>query len=721
MMDGRWKSGRPREPSEHGIDVDEIEVTARKATTLADDLGSRQSGRLKQDGGRLRDGSAEGPSDGGRRFRQRRQQGSPEKAAETFGEADTAEVCDSGTLEERHVAPAADVGADVTARRETTLADELGVEPSGRLKQGASRQHSVLADGGSPTRTKGRRLQGQPQRLRAESAEGAAATAETGGKACGAPAHAGKLRPSKAARHALRFAEDAVAVAGSSVMNENDGDVSEDAVREGGRRLAPAGRRALPRSRRASGAGCKAPVGPDGAVKATGAGTAPPPASARLRDAPSSSTAPAGEPGAVRKTPGATGNGGGIHGFWRRGRWKKAARAEAAARNAATTGEAGTLQGIVAVKARLRRMFTAGGAGRAGIALAATAALAVMFAASALSTCATLATGIADAMAATSYMAEDADIRGADEAYTRMEAALEGEAQAGESSHPGYDEYRYQIGELGHDPYALASILTARYGDYEASQVTGFLQEILDAQYSLTFEESSETETVTAIDPATGEESVQETVRRILTVRLVNRGLDYAVRKVLTEGERGDVRDEGQQGGPLPRTPCRQLRLHRRRLRLAAHGRGNVRREVRGHVRRGQQVPGVALRVGRRVARDGLRLQRLRQLGAHGVRRGEHRPPDHRRAALLLHAGEPRAGTCRRPRVLHGDVRDGFAHQPRGHIPRRRDDDALRRPHPDNQHRHPLLAGPPVRLRPHIVNSENALPNGSADEREEKR
>ena len=537
MMGGRWKSGRPREPSEHGIDVDEVEVTARKTTTLADDLGSRQSGRLKQDGGRLRDGSAEGPSGGGRRFRQRRQQGSPEKAAETFGEADTAEVCDSGTLEERHVAPAADVGADVTARRETTLADELGVEPSGRLKQGASRQHSVLADGGSPTRTKGRRLQGQPQRLRAESAEGAAATVETGGKACGAPAHAGKLRPSKAARHALRFAEDAVAVAGSSVMNENDGDVSEDAVREGGRRLAPAGRRALPRSRRASGAGRKAPVGPDGAVKATGAGTAPPPASARLRDAPSSSTAPAGEPGAVRKTPGATGNGGGIHGFWRRGRWKKAARAEAAARKAATTGEAGTLQGIVAVKARLRRMFTAGGAGRAGIALAATAALAVMFAASALSTCATLATGIADAMAATSYMAEDADIRGADEAYTRMEAALEGEAQAGESSHPGYDEYRYQIGELGHDPYALASILTARYGDYEASQVTGFLQEILDAQYSLTFEESSETETVTAIDPATGEESVQETVRRILTVRLVNRGLDYAARQVLTEGE----------------------------------------------------------------------------------------------------------------------------------------------------------------------------------------
>ena len=118
-----------------------------------------------------------------------------------------------------------------------------------------------------------------------------------------------------------------------------------------------------------------------------------------------------------------------------------------------------------------------------------------------------------------------------------MEAALEGQAQAAESSHPGYDEYRYQIGELGHDPYALASILTARYGAYEASQVTDFLQEVLDAQYSLTFEESSETETVTVIDATTGEESFQEVTSRILTVRLDNRGLDHAARQLLTPDE----------------------------------------------------------------------------------------------------------------------------------------------------------------------------------------
>lgn len=514
-MAGNREGPRAREPS-GGIEGPEVE--ARKRTTVADDLGNRASGRLKRDPGRQQAEDSRGDAAQARSKRRARRFADGQETADPVG---SRAVSDGGYS----VSPSEINAEGIGARKETTLADELGVEASGRLKQKTARQHDGGGpEEGKPTRTRPKRFRQRHARL---GGEGGNAGQDAPGAGKGnAGAAASRLKASKGARHALRFADDVGAVAHASVMGEDDGDASEGAVREAGRRIRPSGRAALSGMRKRN-----API-TSGAAGAS-AETAP----VRLRDGPAFATKAGGKPGDATGAAGtARERGSRLSGFWRRRAWRRSARAQAAARKAATTGETVPLRGLSALKARFRRMFTAGGGGKAAVAIAAAVALAVTFAASALSTCSTVVTGVVQAVAATSYTADDREIKDADAAYTRMEAELEGQAQSAESSHPGYDEYRYQIGELGHDPFALASILTARYGDYTASQVAGFLEDVLDAQYELDFEESTETETVTTVDE-NGYERTDEVERHILTVRLVNHGLDHAARQLLSPDE----------------------------------------------------------------------------------------------------------------------------------------------------------------------------------------
>ena len=64
-------------------------------------------------------------------------------------------------------------------------------------------------------------------------------------------------------------------------------------------------------------------------------------------------------------------------------------------------------------------------------------------------------------LAATSYLSEDSDMLGAEAAYAALEADLQHELDNYESLHPGYDEYRFDLDEIKHDPYVLTSILSA--------------------------------------------------------------------------------------------------------------------------------------------------------------------------------------------------------------------------------------------------------------------
>lgn len=123
-----------------------------------------------------------------------------------------------------------------------------------------------------------------------------------------------------------------------------------------------------------------------------------------------------------------------------------------------------------------------------------------------------LGTGSLGGILASSYLAEDQDIDRAELAYTEWETDLQMEINRVEVDHPGYDEYRYQIGAIEHDPYVLMGYLTSVYQDFSYGEVEGVLRELFGAQYSLAYTEETEIRyrTETRTDPETGEETEAE-------------------------------------------------------------------------------------------------------------------------------------------------------------------------------------------------------------------
>lgn len=94
---------------------------------------------------------------------------------------------------------------------------------------------------------------------------------------------------------------------------------------------------------------------------------------------------------------------------------------------------------------------------------------------------------------ASSYIADSDEIEKAELYYTQLEASLQQKINQMEARYPGKDEYRYNIGEIGHDPHTLISYLTARYGDFKFDEIKGELETIFSLQYGITVEEKSET------------------------------------------------------------------------------------------------------------------------------------------------------------------------------------------------------------------------------------
>ena len=169
-----------------------------------------------------------------------------------------------------------------------------------------------------------------------------------------------------------------------------------------------------------------------------------------------------------------------------------------------------------------------------------------------------LGTGMVNAVVGTSYTAEDGDILGANEDYTALENALRQEVADIERTHPGYDEYRYRVDELGHNPYELTSYLIAKLRTYTREDVQGELRALFEAQYKLTLTEEVETRyrtetrtgTSTSTDPETGETTTEEYEYEvevayeyyILHVRLENRTLPAVVASRL-DGEQKELYD----------------------------------------------------------------------------------------------------------------------------------------------------------------------------------
>ena len=160
---------------------------------------------------------------------------------------------------------------------------------------------------------------------------------------------------------------------------------------------------------------------------------------------------------------------------------------------------------------------------------------------SAFSSCSILFSGTTQVSGQTIYTAEDRDIRGAETDYKKLEKELDKKIKRTPTDHPGYDEYRYHLDAIEHDPWQLTSFLTTLYDDYTRSEVQAKLKETFAKQYKLTtwVEVQTRYRTVVMIDIFTGIPYTTQVPYqyKIFHTKLENRGLEVVIREELTEDQ----------------------------------------------------------------------------------------------------------------------------------------------------------------------------------------
>ena len=122
--------------------------------------------------------------------------------------------------------------------------------------------------------------------------------------------------------------------------------------------------------------------------------------------------------------------------------------------------------------------------------------------------------------------------------YAAKENELQQQIDNIESTHPGYDEYRYDLDSIGHNPHELASYLTALLQTYTPQSAQAELNRVFAMQYTLTLTEETEIRyrTETSTDPETGETTTEEVPYEyhILNVKLTNKPISEIAEELLT-------------------------------------------------------------------------------------------------------------------------------------------------------------------------------------------
>ena len=123
-----------------------------------------------------------------------------------------------------------------------------------------------------------------------------------------------------------------------------------------------------------------------------------------------------------------------------------------------------------------------------------------------------MAQSIGSVLSGTTYPSDDPEMLAVEADYAAREAQLQEKIDNIESSHPGYDEYRYDLGMIGHDPHELAAFLSAVLQGYTRQSAQAELARVFAAQYQLTLTEEVEIRyrTETSTDPETGETTSEE-------------------------------------------------------------------------------------------------------------------------------------------------------------------------------------------------------------------
>ena len=167
-----------------------------------------------------------------------------------------------------------------------------------------------------------------------------------------------------------------------------------------------------------------------------------------------------------------------------------------------------------------------------------------------MSSCSMMAQSIGSVVSGTTYPSDDPEMVAVEADYAAKEAALQAEIDGIESSHPGYDEYRYDLDMIGHDPHELAAYLSAVLQGYTRQSAQAELERVFDAQYELTLTEEVETRyrtetrtgTTTSTDPETGEVTTEEYEYEvevpyeyyILNVKLTSKPISSVASELLT-------------------------------------------------------------------------------------------------------------------------------------------------------------------------------------------
>ena len=174
----------------------------------------------------------------------------------------------------------------------------------------------------------------------------------------------------------------------------------------------------------------------------------------------------------------------------------------------------------------------------AGVAIAVGVLLLFIMVMSGLSSCGAMFSGTLNGVLGTSYTSEDSNLVEVENAYAGLESGLQNEIDAIESTHPGYDEYRYDLDSIGHNPHELASYLTALLQSYTPQSAQAELERIFSMQYTLTLTEEVEIRyrTETSTDPETGETTTEEVPYEyyILNVKLTYKPISELAEELLT-------------------------------------------------------------------------------------------------------------------------------------------------------------------------------------------
>ena len=174
----------------------------------------------------------------------------------------------------------------------------------------------------------------------------------------------------------------------------------------------------------------------------------------------------------------------------------------------------------------------------AGVCIAVAALLLFIMVSAGLSSCGAMFSGMMNGVLGTSYTSEDSDLVATENNYAAKETELQQRIDNIERDNPGYDEYRYDLDSIGHNPHELASYLTALLQSYTPQSAQAELERIFSMQYTLTLTEEVEIRyrTETSTDPETGETTTEEVPYEyyILNVKLTNKLISELAEELLT-------------------------------------------------------------------------------------------------------------------------------------------------------------------------------------------